>query len=52
MVADAMKNITALEGPWSIDIMQDDMGNFWLIDMAVAELSAYWEKRPGAKASE
>ena len=47
MVADAMQTVTGLDGPWSIDIMQDDRGNFWLIDMAIAELSAYWEKRPG-----
>lgn len=49
LVAENMKSVTGLAGPWSIDIMQDENGNFWLIDMAVAELSAYWEKRPGAE---
>lgn len=46
-VADAMKNVQGLSGPWSVDVMLDEDDNFWLIDMAVAEISAYWEKRPG-----
>jgi len=50
-VALSMKDITGLTGKWSIDIMQEKMGinkeidkinNFWLIDMAIAERSAYW----------
>ena len=46
MVAKAMASINSLSGPWSIDLLWD--GNeFWLIDMAVAETSAYWELRPG-----
>ena len=66
MVAEAMKNVEGLEGPWSIDIMmtgyhEGDSCNlgeeacnpfdvkleprFYLIDMALAERSAYWEKR-------
>ncbi len=36
-----MKNVD-LKGKWSIDIMMTDEG-FWLIDMAVAEQSAYWD---------
>jgi hypothetical protein len=33
----------ALEGCWSLDVLMDDEDDFWLIDMAVAERSAYWE---------
>lgn len=50
VVAEAMKHVTGLSGPWSIDVMQDN-GQFFLIDMAVAEQSAYWERRPGANDS-
>ena len=39
----AMKRINELKGNWSIDIMMDENGNFWLIDMAIAEESAYWK---------
>ena len=68
IVSDAMKNVTGLEGPWSIDCMLDcypvevqqdiieDLHpdyfgggmetELYLIDMAVAERSAYWDKRP------
>lgn len=46
MVADAMKNVDGLNGQWSIDILMDEVGEFWLIDMAVAQQSAYWEQRP------
>lgn len=45
-VSDAMRGVSGLSGPWSVDVMQDERGNFWLIDMAVAEMSAYWEYRP------
>lgn len=45
-VVNAMCQADDLHGPWSVDIMQDEAGRFWLIDMAVAELSAYWERRP------
>ncbi len=31
-----------LEGKWSIDIMMNDENDFYLIDMALAENSAYW----------
>lgn len=48
MVAEAMNHVTELSGPWSIDVMQADE-RFYLIDMAVAEESAYWEFRPGAR---
>lgn len=42
MVAQAMAGVTGLEGQWSVDILQDENGRFWLIDMAVAQRSAYW----------
>ena len=45
-VCRAMSQVQGLEGPWSVDVMQDESGHFWLIDMAVAEMSAYWERRP------
>ena len=50
MVEEAMKNVTELEGQWSIDILMDENGQFWLIDMAVAQRSAYWEMRPDKEA--
>lgn len=46
MVADAMQNVQGLTGQWSVDILIDEEGNFWLIDMAIAQRSAYWELRP------
>lgn len=46
MVAYAMKNVIGLSGQWSVDILLDEWGKFWLIDMAIAQRSAYWEKRP------
>lgn len=45
LVADAMQNVE-LSGQWSIDILMDEKEEFWLIDMAVAQQSAYWDKRP------
>lgn len=42
-VAEALKNVQGLEGPWSVDVMMDEAGNFWLIDMATAYTSAYWD---------
>lgn len=51
LVTEALKNVQGLSGPWSVDIMLDtpvmEGGTFYLIDMAVAEQSAYWERRPG-----
>ena len=46
LVAKAMKNVEGLDGQWSIDILLDEWGKYWLIDMAVAQQSAYWDKRP------
>lgn len=50
MVDNAMKTVTGLTGKWSIDILFDGTGRCWLIDMAIAERSAYWDvvsKRSG-----
>lgn len=46
MVADAMWNVQGLAGQWSVDILLDEREKFWLIDMAIAQCSAYWEMRP------
>ena len=46
MVAHAMAKVKGLHGQWSVDILLDERGKFWLIDMAVAQRSAYWEQRP------
>lgn len=46
LVSKAMSDVQGLSGPWSVDVMQDEQDNLWLIDMAVAEMSAYWERRP------
>lgn len=45
LVADAMKNVEGLDGKWSVDVLLDEKGDFWLIDMAVAQQSAYWNPR-------
>lgn len=47
IVFEHMKNVEGLEGSWSIDVLLDERKQWWLIDMAVAEQSAYWELRPG-----
>lgn len=46
MVETAMKRVTGLAGQWSVDILMDEGDNLWLIDMAIAQRSAYWEQRP------
>lgn len=46
MVAQAMESVEVLSGQWSVDIMLDDRMEPWLIDMAIAQRSAYWELRP------
>lgn len=50
MVADAMQNVHGLTGQWSVDILMDEEDKFWLIDMAIAQRSAYWEMRPDKEA--
>lgn len=42
LVEKAMANVAGLSGQWSIDLMLMDDA-FWLIDMAVAQDSAYWD---------
>lgn len=44
LVDKAMKSVSSLDGNWSIDVMMDEKGNFWFIDMAIAEQSAYWKE--------
>lgn len=44
-VADYMKNVRGLSGIWSVDVLEDDMGYLWLIDMAIGNRSAYWDPK-------
>lgn len=46
LVSKAMSRVDGLSGPWSVDVMQDENDGLWLIDMAVAEMSAYWSRCP------
>lgn len=50
MVDVAMKSVSGLTGQWSVDILMDEQENLWLIDMAIAQRSAYWELRPDKEA--
>ena len=50
VVNTAMENVSGLTGQWSVDILMDERGNLWLIDMAIAQRSAYWEQRPDKEA--
>lgn len=34
-----------MTGRWSIDVLLDEWDNYWLIDMAKAENSAYWNPK-------
>ena len=43
LVSEKMKEVELI-GNWSVDILLDEKGDFWLIDMAIAENSAYWDK--------
>lgn len=42
LVADRMANVTGLSGIWSIDVMENEKDQFYLIDMAIGQRSAYW----------
>lgn len=44
LVSDHMTNVDGLSGQWSVDILLDCKGEYWLIDMAVAQRSAYWHE--------
>lgn len=46
LASKAMEQVQGLSGCWSVDVLQDEQDNLWIIDMAVAEMSAYWERRP------
>lgn len=46
IVSRAMSQVDGLSGPWSVDILLDETGKYWLIDMARAENSCYWNRRP------
>ena len=37
-----MKDVD-LTGIWSVDILEDECHDFWLIDMASGYRSAYWD---------
>lgn len=43
LVSNSFKTNTSLEGRWSVDILLEEDGTFWLIDMATAEMSTYWK---------
>lgn len=49
MVAEHMLNVEGLGGQWSVDILLDCKGEYWLIDMAVAQRSAYWHELEAEK---
>lgn len=42
-------DIQGLKGIWSVDFMEDSKGQIWLIDMAMAEVSAYWNPKLAEK---
>ena len=49
MVGEHMKNVE-LSGIWSVDILEDECHDFWLIDMALGYRSAYWNpEKAGVK---
>ena len=41
LVEEHMKDVN-LSGIWSVDILEDEQEEFWLIDMALGYRSAYW----------
>ena len=43
LVSKHMKNVENLEGIWSVDILETEEGEFYLIDMAEGHRSAYWD---------
>ena len=40
-----LRNVTGLDGIWSVDLMMADDDTFFLIDMAVGIQSAYWDAK-------
>lgn len=43
IIINALSHVTGLKGMWSVDFILED-GEVWLIDMAVAHRSAYWDE--------
>ena len=43
LILDAFKDIDTLDGIWSTDVMWIPNKGYYLIDMAMAETSAYWD---------
>ena len=41
LIEDHMRDVD-LSGIWSVDILEDEQHDFWLIDMALGYRSAYW----------
>lgn len=39
----ALETVQGLSGVWSVDLMMDEEGTLWLIDMALGHQSAYWD---------
>lgn len=50
LVSSHMKDVD-LTGIWSIDILEDETGEFWLIDMALGHRSAYWDPKKAGTAN-
>lgn len=44
-VAEHLSKVEGLKGIWSVDILEDEKGRFWLIDMALGKCSAYWDAK-------
>ena len=45
-----LSKVNGLSGIWSIDILEDEHGGMWLIDMALGYRSAYWNpEKAGVK---
>ena len=38
-----LSGVTGLPGYWSVDLLLDSTGELWLIDMAIAQMSVYWD---------
>ena len=49
LIEDHMRDVD-LSGIWSVDILEDEQHDFWLIDMALGYRSAYWNpEKAGVK---
>lgn len=43
LAEERLATVEGLSGAWSVDFLLDESGEIWLIDMAVAHQSAYWD---------